>query len=110
MGSYSNYSFLLPKQLGMCVRVAALVTTAVMLIYWDPMDKEIPWSSKTDWSFAGGIYIKKQIVVKITHCALTGSVGWASSCKAKGHWFDFPSGHMPRLRVWSPIGAHTRGT
>ena len=30
------------------------------------------------------------------------SVGWMSSCKLKGHWFD--SRHMPGLQVRSPVG------
>ena len=38
-----------------------------------------------------------------------GSVGWASSLKVKGHKFDSCSGHMPRLWVWSLVGAHMRG-
>ena len=37
------------------------------------------------------------------------SVGWALSCKAKGHLFDSPSGHMLRLQVLSPAGVRTRG-
>ena len=28
-----------------------------------------------------------------------GSFGWASSCKAKGHWFDSQPGRMPGLQV-----------
>ena len=36
-------------------------------------------------------------------------VGWALSHKAKGRWFDSWSGHMPGLRLWSPVGTHTRG-
>ena len=32
-----------------------------------------------------------------------GSVGWSSSHKAKGHWFDSRSGHMPELWVRSPV-------
>ena len=38
-----------------------------------------------------------------------GSVGWALFCKARGHWFDSWSGHMPGLWVWSLVGVHTRG-
>ena len=32
-----------------------------------------------------------------------GSIGWALSCKAKGHWFNSLSGHMPGMQVhaWS---------
>ena len=33
----------------------------------------------------------------------------ASSHKPKGHGFDSRSGHIPRLRVWSLVGVHTRG-
>ena len=39
----------------------------------------------------------------LTQC---GSVGWASSCKAKGCRFDSWSGHMPGLWVQSPVGVH----
>ena len=38
-----------------------------------------------------------------------GSVGWASSHKAKRRQFDSWSGHMPGLQVQSPFGAHPRG-
>ena len=39
-----------------------------------------------------------------------GSVGWASSCKAKGRWLDSQSGHMPGLQlVLVPGQAHTTG-
>ena len=38
-----------------------------------------------------------------------GSVGWASSHKAKGCHFDSGSGHMPRLWMQSPVGVPTRG-
>ena len=33
----------------------------------------------------------------------------ASSHKSKGHGFDSWSGHMPKLWVWSPVRACTRG-
>ena len=36
-----------------------------------------------------------------------GSVDWVSSCKPKGCRFDSQSGHMPGLRVWSPVRTHT---
>ena len=39
------------------------------------------------------------------HC---GPVGWVSSHKAKGHWFNSWSGHMSGLRVWSLVRAHLR--
>ena len=38
-----------------------------------------------------------------------GSVGWASSWKAKGHWFNSKSGHMSALWVWSSVMVHMRG-
>ena len=38
-----------------------------------------------------------------------GSVGWVSSLRAKGCWFDSPLGHIPRLRDWSLVAACTRG-
>ena len=38
-----------------------------------------------------------------------GSVGWALSCKAKGHQFDSWSGHMRGLAVRSPSVACMRG-
>ena len=37
------------------------------------------------------------------------SVGWMSSCKAKGHWFYIQSRHIPGLWVWSLIGVCRRG-
>ena len=37
-----------------------------------------------------------------------GSVGWASSCKVKGHRLDYRSGHMPGLQVQSRSGAYKR--
>ena len=40
---------------------------------------------------------------------LVGSVGWASSSKAKDCRFDSQSGHMPGLWVWFPDGACVRG-
>ena len=40
---------------------------------------------------------------------LCGSVGCASSCKAKGCWFDSWSGHIPGLWLWSLNGEHRRG-
>ena len=40
--------------------------------------------------------------------ALCGSVGWASSCKAKGYQLDSQSGHMPGLWVQSLVGATDR--
>ena len=39
-----------------------------------------------------------------------GSVGCVSSHKAKGHWFNSWSGHMPGLWVQSPVGACMRGS
>ena len=38
-----------------------------------------------------------------------GSVGWASSHKVKGRWFDCRSGQMPGLQILSPVRAHKRG-
>ena len=38
-----------------------------------------------------------------------GSVGGMSSHKAKAHWVEFQSEHMPELRVLSPFGAYARG-
>ena len=38
-----------------------------------------------------------------------GSVGWVSSCKVKGCWFDSWSGHMPGLWVQTPVGVCTGG-
>ena len=38
-----------------------------------------------------------------------GSVGWASSHKAKGHRFDSQSGHMQGLWVRYPVGVLLRG-
>ena len=38
-----------------------------------------------------------------------GSVGWVSSCRAKGHLFNSRSGYTPRLRVQFPVGACVRG-
>ena len=35
--------------------------------------------------------------------------GWVLSCKAEGQLFNSWSGHMPRLRVWSPVRVPTRG-
>ena len=32
-----------------------------------------------------------------------------SSYKPKSHMFDSQSGHIPRLWVWSLVGAHMRG-
>ena len=37
------------------------------------------------------------------------AVGWASSCKVKGHWFKSQSGHMPGLWVRALVRACTRG-
>ena len=37
------------------------------------------------------------------------SVGWMSSLKAKCRRFNFQSGHVPGLRVRSPVGACTEG-
>ena len=37
-----------------------------------------------------------------------GSVGWASSCKAKDLLLDPQSGHLPGLWVQSPVRVHTR--
>ena len=39
----------------------------------------------------------------------TGVAQGASSHKVKGPWFDFQSGHMPRLQVWPVDEAHARG-
>ena len=36
-----------------------------------------------------------------------GSVGWALFCTAKGPQFDSQSGHMPGLRVRSPVRAYS---
>ena len=36
-------------------------------------------------------------------------VDGAWSCKAKGHEFDAPSGHMPGLQVQSQLGVGNRG-
>ena len=33
-----------------------------------------------------------------------GSGGWASSCKAKGHWFESLSGHMLRFGFGAFMG------
>ena len=38
-----------------------------------------------------------------------GSVGWASSCKAKCHWFDSWLGHMPGLQPSLQLGSCVRG-
>ena len=37
-----------------------------------------------------------------------GSVGWASSCKVKGHQFDSQSRHKAGFRVRSPVRVHMR--
>ena len=37
-----------------------------------------------------------------------GSVGWTSSCKPKGLWFNSWSGHMPGLWTRSPAGGVNR--
>ena len=39
-----------------------------------------------------------------------GSVGQASSRKAKGLQFDSQSGHMPGLWVWALVRVHTKGS
>ena len=39
---------------------------------------------------------------------LCGSVAWALSHKAKGHWFDSMLGHMPGWQVQSLVRVHTR--
>ena len=46
------------------------------------------------------------VIKKMKYCpGQCGSVGWASSCKGKGHQFDFCLGHMSGLWAWSPGGA-----
>ena len=37
------------------------------------------------------------------------SADWVSSQKAKGHWFNSWSAHMPGLQAPSPAGVHMRG-
>ena len=37
------------------------------------------------------------------------SVGWALSCKPKGHQFDSQSGYTPGLQAWSPVGGMQKG-
>ena len=37
-----------------------------------------------------------------------GSVDWAPACELKGLWFDSQSGHVPGLRVRSPVGVSER--
>ena len=39
-----------------------------------------------------------------------GSIGWASSCKPKGHRFHSRSGHMPGLQVPPPVRAPAEGS
>lgn len=39
-----------------------------------------------------------------------GSSSWALSRKVKGCLFNSRSGHAPQFLVWSPEGAHTRGS
>ena len=39
-----------------------------------------------------------------------GSVGWASSHRPKGQWFDSRSGHMPGLWARSPVGSTQEAT
>ena len=39
-----------------------------------------------------------------------GSIGWVSSHKPKGHWFDFHSGHMPGLQARSLVGGVQEAT
>ena len=57
---------------------------------------------------------EKLIVIHVNQkwrCTLAGvaQLVGASSCKLEGCRFDSRSGHMPRLQVWSPVGARTRG-
>ena len=39
-----------------------------------------------------------------------GSVGWSSSHKLKGCWFDSQSGHMPGLQARSLVGGVQEAT
>ena len=52
---------------------------------------------------------KKWKLLKVIVPDLTGVAQLAGvlSHKQKGCWFDFRSGHIPRLQVRSLIGAHT---
>ena len=51
----------------------------------------------------------KQILRNSVHPDQYGSVDQALYRKAKIHWFDFWSGHVPGLWVGSPVRMHMRG-
>ena len=46
---------------------------------------------------------------KLKNLDWSSSVGWALSCKPKGHQFDSQSGHMPGLQDRSLVGGVVRG-
>ena len=52
---------------------------------------------------------ESKLLKRITKFLTSGLVGWALSCKVKGHRFDSCSEHTPGLWVWSLVGARTRG-
>ena len=79
-----------------------------------------PWASyptslcrgSSTWKMGQRHYLPHRIDVKKKRVhALAGvaQLVGASSSKPKGLGFNSQSGHLPRLRVRSPVGAHMRG-
>ena len=63
-----------------------------------------PWPGQTMMFKQMSYFVKPFALIK-NHCGCPGwygSVGWGSSCRTKGHWFDSWTGRMPGLQVWSP--------
>ena len=66
----------------------------------------LPDSCSCSCSFLFNIWVWETTQLKRNRASpeWCGPVGWVSSCKPKDFQFDSQSGHMPGLRVGSPLG------
>ena len=73
-----------------------------------PPSREFLWPSRPRSTHLAFL----NICTQIRRCSpgSCDSVGWASPCDPKSQRFNSRSGLIPRLQVWSLVGAHTRGS
>ena len=64
------------------------------------------WNYHMTWQscYCTSQYIFKINEIRIARLDRYGSVDWTLFHKAKGHWFNSQSGHMPRLWVGPLLG------
>ena len=82
------------------------LSSASIFIFWPIVTSKKVLEGEHTW----GIQRKKTWLKSMFSACpdWCGSVGWALSHEAKGHWFYSQLGHMPGLWLWSPVRVHKR--